>query len=612
MSGNGFTVSIGALPGATPAPSALYDELYTIISDNIRRVAKRKVYQQVTDDFLSAAREDGSGRDDAITFGFHDSGGLCSASVHACDHWFALYVSALAEKGFHETSPLDEIAARHGVVIRAEIEPLAELLETCAEPLVELRGHLYGICGDGEKRYLVEDDLDDERLEIENLKPNERAKVDAAVKAQRCECAVCEHFRASGQVRLPKVKKPPKPKKIQVEGWLSDDKTHRTVDDASCTKLPDEVFAPASLQSFGIRAPVTTIPEAFGRLQSLRSLWMTRCKIEHLPEVMTKMPGLVKLSLTATPLHLRELAKMPWLETLELSDLGETLREISFDVFPRLSTVKLSGLGLKELPESLYDAPALRALAISDRELVALPSLERLSKLEKLTLSLAAVETLPSLANLTALRELSISCAALRQLPELPAGLRELSITAPKVSTLPESFAALASLETLLMYCPFTDVRAACAISSLKWLRIMDAPLHDLPQELGELAGLQRLEVLETKLEKVPDAVRRLKALTSLDLTGNEPLTTIPEWIGELEALEVLDLSRLPALGPLPSTISRLKNLKYLTLDDTPGAFPIADLIEKLPLGYLSVRRSGVSKEERARLKTIVPKAQFA
>src|SRR4051812_32696799 len=44
------------------------------------------------------------------------------------------------------------------------------------------------------------------------------------------------------------------------------------------------------------------------------------------------------------------------------------------------------------------------------------------------------------------------------------------------------------------------------------------------------------------ELDEVPEHIRHLPGMTSLDLSGNQ-LTSLPEWIGELTDLASLDVS---------------------------------------------------------------------
>lgn len=142
MGGTGFSLKVKTIRGVESKPSELYDELYAIIEDNIRRIAKGKPYTQVTADYLSIAREDGAGYAGTIDFGFRDGAGLCQASVHACNHWFELFVATLAKSKGKGASPLATIAERHGLTLSGRQADIAALLETCPTPLGAARASL--------------------------------------------------------------------------------------------------------------------------------------------------------------------------------------------------------------------------------------------------------------------------------------------------------------------------------------------------------------------------------------------------------------------------------------------------------------------------------------
>ncbi len=574
------------LRGATAEPMALYEELYAIIEDNVRRVAKGKAYRQVTDEYLTVAEEDGSGSARSIDFLFHDSGGTCSASVHACNHWFELYVSALAQTRGKTPSPLDEIAARHGLAIAKKPVALGVLLKTCVEPLVELRGHVFGVAVRRSKAaYLVSDAIDD-AIELEDLTAKERAKVDSAVKKKHCACVVCESLRTSPEVRLPKAKKvaPPKAAKApesSVRTTLTGN--DRRVFDNRCTELPDDVFEPTTIERFDVDAPITKMPEALGRLTSLRSLSLKSTKIEHLPEMLTRMPHVVRLLVSESPLQLAELSKMPWLEELVLFHIP-SIASLQLDALPRLHKLEL--YNVEQVPTSLSEARELRSLKIEAPAVRSLPSLERLNKLEALELEVDSVEEIPSLASLGALRRLTIASSSLRALPDIPRALEWLKVNGPNVDALP--FAELSSLEMLVVF----------------------SELAELPRAMGRLPALRDLTIDSPALARVHgDALPR--SLETLNIRSSAHLRELPDAIGELGALGVLTLSKLPALASLPKAMGKLKRLRFLNLTETPGVFPLPDFLAKLPIEYFSFARAGASKQERARWKAVFPKARI-
>lgn len=109
------------------------------------------------------------------------------------------------------------------------------------------------------------------------------------------------------------------------------------------------------------------------------------------------------------------------------------------------------------------------------------------------------------------------------------------------------------------------------AVAELGFLEVLD--LHDtgllaLPEALGDLPALQELRVPGNAIEELPDGLRRLATLRSLVVSANQ-LADLPEAIGELAALEELHAARNP-LGSLPAGLGRLERLRVLDVSGLP------------------------------------------
>lgn len=665
MGGTGFSLDIKPIRGSEPAPEKLYEELFTIIADNIvRTTGKAKAYTQVTADYLSLAREDGAGYPDSISFGFRDGAGLCQASVHACYHWFALYLGALAKAKGRAPSPLAVIAERHGLTVGPAPYDVRKLLAKCPEPLVELRGHLFGIGVNRKESYLVSDELDDDPIEIEDLTPKERAKVDQLVKKERCECKVCAALRKSLTVRLPKPKaaaKPKKPPKLGVKTSLSSDKLHRNVDDEDCTELPDGIFAPPSLTGMWLRAGVTTLPDTITKLGALEKLTLYGMKkMTRLPEVLAQMPHVVDLGLAWSAFEdPAGLAKMPWLESLRLERVFDgKIDAIPFAALTKLRSLRLEALGIETIPEAAVTS--LRELLVRDSKLATLPpALLDSDRLEVLELFDLGAQKLPSLAKLTGLRRLRLS-GALAEIPELPPNLVELEIACAPVTSLPASIETLTQLQKLeIREAKISSLPASIGkLTKLAHLQLIDVPITELPPALGKLdalrtiwlasptlvhiseealpRGLETLEVWrspelttlpasigelkdlaciklqETKIGALPASMRALKKLRTLRVEDNSVLTEIPTWVGDLTELDDLGFEKCPRIGALPDSIRKLKKLTWLLLNETPGAFPLPKWIGELPLERLFLQKVKAKPEDKARLQKMLPNAEIS
>jgi hypothetical protein len=103
------------------------------------------------------------------------------------------------------------------------------------------------------------------------------------------------------------------------------------------------------------------------------------------------------------------------------------------------------------------------------------------------------------------------------------------------------------------------------AIAELGFLEVLD--LHEtgllaLPEALGDLVALEELRVPGNALEELPLGLRRLVTLRSLVLSANR-LAGLPEEIGELAALEEIHAARNP-LRSLPAGLGDLERLRVL------------------------------------------------
>jgi hypothetical protein len=207
MDGSGFSLSIEAISGKNGSAQALYEELYSVIEVNPRRLAKGKGYRQMTEEYLEAASADGAGEAGAIGFGFGDGAGPCEASAHACDGC-SFRCSRARPKGAHSPA-IALLAASLGFRITEKVVSMTSLLDRCKAPLVLVRGHLCGAGTLGHEVFLVSDELEGGAPRMDDLTSNERDSVETAVLNERCECRICAGLRDPAFApKLPKKARP--------------------------------------------------------------------------------------------------------------------------------------------------------------------------------------------------------------------------------------------------------------------------------------------------------------------------------------------------------------------------------------------------------------------
>jgi len=102
----------------------------------------------------------------------------------------------------------------------------------------------------------------------------------------------------------------------------------------------------------------------------------------------------------------------------------------------------------------------------------------------------------------------------------------------------------------------------ACNIGSIDNSRITFWAKKDCTVE--KIRTCSYLRLYQAELDEVPDSIRQLTCLDTIDLAGNR-LQTLPRWIGELSHLCNLNLGR-NRVQELPNEITCLDNLKEINL----------------------------------------------
>lgn len=143
--------------------------------------------------------------------------------------------------------------------------------------------------------------------------------------------------------------------------------------------------------------------------------------------------------------------------------------------------------------------------------------------------------------------------------------------------------------------------------------RPLPRSLTTIPEEIGQLTALEKLEIRSNEIKQLPDALFTLTKVIELDVSNNglealspkirqlvnlrklrvgmNKLMIVPESIGSLAALEDLDLSSND-IEELPASVGDLLNLRRLDLGENVLSNLPASL-EKIPrLATLSLKRN--------------------
>jgi hypothetical protein len=134
----------------------------------------------------------------------------------------------------------------------------------------------------------------------------------------------------------------------------------------------------------------------------------------------------------------------------------------------------------------------------------------------------------------------------------------------------------------------FTRLPASVTrLHKLERLSIQYTALRELPEDFGALEKLVYLDLTSNEIERLPDSMARLKDLRSLHVGGNR-LTELPAWIQGLEKLTHLGIAGNP-LKELPGWLGEMPGLLSLWCSDDMNPPMLARVRKKLslPLGKL-------------------------
>lgn len=177
----------------------------------------------------------------------------------------------------------------------------------------------------------------------------------------------------------------------------------------------------------------------------------------------------------------------------------------------------------------------------------------------------------------------------------------ELNLRDCKVDTLPAEIGHLTALEVLNLSNPISRRRLSSGYASFIDLNL----LTELPEEIGELKSLRKLNLEGNHIQVLPEGFYNLTNLEELNLRFNGPwnpfigyddvpkdLHLFTEEVKKLKKLKVLDLSR-GNIKRLPINLKHIKSLEILKLISTDvGGISFQDTLPELR--ELHLRRTSI------------------
>ncbi|MDW3649861.1 MAG: leucine-rich repeat domain-containing protein [Bacteroidia bacterium] len=319
-------------------------------------------------------------------------------------------------------------------------------------------------------------------------------------------------------------------------------------------------------------------------------------------------------------------------------------QKLQEEVFSRISVCKknqsdildLSGLGLKNIPKSVFELhwlkelnlgpindnglawnysyrnyinevnadiqhlESLEILNLKSNEIEEFPTLGKLKFLKEVDLGNNKIVEIPSTKiNFKSLQQLSLSSNQLREIPEELGNLTSLThfdISNNKLNSLPKSFVNLSLLEFInISYNNFNEIPLPIKyLHQIKTIISYDNPIQEIPEFIAKLKFLEYFTLSGCSLTKIPGFIGELSSIKYLDISRN-PISHIPKSFIKLESIENLNL-RETKIGEVPEFIGELNSLKVLDISHN-NLTRIPDFLGKLNLlEYLNIRDNRINK----------------
>ena len=146
------------------------------------------------------------------------------------------------------------------------------------------------------------------------------------------------------------------------------------------------------------------------------------------------------------------------------------------------------------------------------------------------------------------------------------------------------------------------------ALERCKDVDLAHQGIAKLPDEIGQLANLENLDLSGNQLRSLPQSFAKLTKLRGLKLRHNR-LSSVPQLIGRLANLRWLDLAS-NALTSLPESLGQLRNLEALTLygnklATVPSSIEQLQNLRGLDLAYCELTSLPESLAGLARLESL-------
>lgn len=296
--------------------------------------------------------------------------------------------------------------------------------------------------------------------------------------------------------------------------------------------IPKEIGQLTQLETLNIeKNKLTSLPTEIGDLKNLKKLYLHQNKLRSLPAEIGQLIELNEFDvssnqLTSLPIEIGNLRSLTrWLiYNNYLTSLPNTISRLS-----QLKYFALENNRLSSISKEIGELQNLKVFFISRMELKHLPKeMGKLVNLKRLEMQECNLSSLPiEMTQLSKLRTFNVNNNNIKNLSQFMVKLfknsrrlRYLRINDNKLSNLPDTI---------------------CGLTCLQHLEAQNNELVSLPKNFGELKHIVKLFLNDNKITKMPD-VLKMPFLEELTICDNK-INHIPDNILTHRRLQILNLS---------------------------------------------------------------------
>lgn len=316
--------------------------------------------------------------------------------------------------------------------------------------------------------------------------------------------------------------------------------------------------------------------------------WEEQIDTSKIWKAMLKGESIISKKEIVSPLQKRiNKMKASKVKRLNLSYM-DNLEEIPSEVWSlkEITSLDVSGNFISSIPEDIAKLNQLKTLKLNNCEFTSFPqSLFRLEKLEELEMSENKLGELPeAFLQLEKLKKLNISNCLFKEIPKsiYTLGLKKIDLSGNLLSNIKHPLPKLTELD--ISKCRFTE----------------------LPTAVGEMTGLNVLNIMQNSLMEFPKAILELKNLKELGIDLGLLNEQGVQILNKLPKLQTLRINNKGTSDDKLEVLLQIDNwTKLILMEPIEDMFVGKKILERKSLELLQIKETQINIKEQRKMLNI-------